>query len=469
MCSQELDMTNANDEGRRAEVIEGFLCPAQTAARPSFVEAGRGATQKTGRGKAVGRLLLAVAAVWLIGASLPVCAHAAEALPSPLHIEDVRRLARERRSEIRAAQARVRAAAQRPAIVSALEDPVVSPSVDHLPFALEGADVSLAIEQRMPLSGILGHRRRAAEAEAERFPAEANRTALDVELDATAAFLMLHERRQMLRAIEAQLDLARQLVAAANARYAGGTGAQAEVLRAEVEAARLEGTLRSLGAETRAAEAMLNASLARDADAPVPALESRAQDAAPPPWLDVKAAAMEQRPELRAGRAEIDRARAEVKVMRSMYAPMAMVRGGPSYTMADGGGAMLMVGISIPIWRGRLRAGVAEAEAMVEMADADIEAMRRMIEGESAIARERVSAAREQFLALRDEIVPRAGMAIDPTLAAYSAGRVPLVSVIEAAQVLWAAQMELIGAEFALELAWARLRRASGDLGGGSR
>ena len=39
------------------------------------------------------------------------------------------------------------------------------PAIDHLPFSLEGADASLTVEQLFPLSGVLGDRRRAAEAE----------------------------------------------------------------------------------------------------------------------------------------------------------------------------------------------------------------------------------------------------------------------------------------------------------------
>ena len=89
-------------------------------------------------------------------------AQSADPLPSPLRVEDVLGLVRDRRAEIVAARAGIRAAAQRPAIASALEDPMISPSIDHLPFMLEGADVSMTIEQRFPLSGLRTHRRQAA-------------------------------------------------------------------------------------------------------------------------------------------------------------------------------------------------------------------------------------------------------------------------------------------------------------------
>ena len=55
-----------------------------------------------------------------------------------------------------------------------------SPSLDHLPFMLGGADVSFTFEQQIPLSGIRGHRRASALADIDRLRAEANRATLDV-------------------------------------------------------------------------------------------------------------------------------------------------------------------------------------------------------------------------------------------------------------------------------------------------
>jgi hypothetical protein len=102
------------------------------------------------------------------------------ALPSPLTLADVVRIAGERRDEVEGSRARSRAAEARPAIAGALADPMISPSLDHLPFMLGGADVSFTIEQQIPLSGIRRHRRAAALADVDRFRAEANRTILDV-------------------------------------------------------------------------------------------------------------------------------------------------------------------------------------------------------------------------------------------------------------------------------------------------
>ena len=389
-------------------------------------------------------------------------AQPASLLPSPLSLGDVIRIAGERRDEIGAARARALAAEARPTIVSALDDPMISPSLDHLPFMWGGADVSVTIEQQIPLSGIRRHRRASALADVDRLRADVNRTTLDVGVQAADAFLMLQEQRRIAALVHEQIGFARDVVAAANARYGGGTSPQADVLRAEVEVARLEAVAMALGGEVRGAEAMLNASLALDSDLPVPELAPLAFAQPIPSWTVIKTA-LTTRPELVAGRAEIARAEADVLVMRDMSRPMATIRTGPAYTMAEGRGWMAMVGVSLPIWRGKLRAGVAEAQAMRAMTEADLRAMTRMIEGEAAVAVNHLQAARDRQTALSSDVLPRARMVIEPAVAGYASGQLPLVSVIEAVQALWLVQSDLIAADTALGLAWARLGRALGS------
>lgn len=383
-------------------------------------------------------------------------------LPSPLGLADVVRIAAERRDEIAAARAGVRAAEARPAIAAALDDPMVSPAIDHLPFRLGGLDVSVTIEQQLPLSGIRGHRRAAAVADLDRLRAEAARRALDVGIEAAGAFVMVHEQRRTATLLHEQIALATDVVSAASARYASGTATQADVLRAEVEVARITAMARALDGEVRAAEAMLATALGLDADTPVPALAELALTR-PIPSAAAVAAALARRPELAAGRADVARAAAEAEVMRDRLRPMALIRTGPSYTMAEGGGWMAMVGVSLPIWRGKLRAGVAEAEAIRDLSAADLRATARMIEGDAAAALARLQSAHEGQRALATDVLPRAHMAVVPAISGYTAGQLPLVSVIEALQSLWLVRSDLIAADSRLLLAWARLGRALGS------
>jgi outer membrane protein, heavy metal efflux system len=390
-------------------------------------------------------------------------------LPDPLQLSEVTDIALRSRAEVEAAHARAEALAQRPSIVAALEDPMISPSIDHYPFDMmegEGGqryDWSVTVEQRFPLSGVRGYRRAAAHADAQRAKALANGTELDVVLEAQRSFFMLLERRRMRRVLDEQLRLAQQLVSVSSSRYASGTGTQADVLRAEVEVARAQSAQQSLAAEIRAAEAMLNASLGRPVQERVPELQYSGRHDEPLPVAALLDRALQSRPELIAGAAEVDRAVAEIDVMRSMYKPMATIRVGRASTMAEGPGAMLMIGVSVPLWRERLRSGVAEARAMERMAKADLQAMHRMIEGEAMAARESVSAARTQALVLESEVMPRALAATDAAMAEYASGQGTLVSVIESARALWEVRGEQVMADSALGEAWARLERSIGE------
>ena len=404
-----------------------------------------------------GATLLA-GAVLLVGQ--PVCAQ--PTANQSLGLSDVIRLAAGQRQELTAARARIRAAEQRPAIVSALEDPMVSASIDHKPFDMSGMDWSVTVEQRFPLGSLRQNRRQSALAEVARLSAEAQDRELGVVLEAATAFLILQERRRSADLLRERLDIARAIISAANARYGAGIGEQSDVLRAEVEVSRLEAQLRASDGRIGAAEVMLNASIGQEVDNALPPLRPPVLDRPVPTWAAVQER-LPSLPRLAAGRAEIARSEAEVRVMRNMYTPMATVRTGPAYTMSEGYGAMVMVGLSVPLWQPRLRAGVREAEEMRRMSEADFQAMSRMAEGEAAQALNELEAASTLQRSLREEIIPRARFAIEPTLAAYAAGRQPLVAVIEALQTLWSVEAELIEADMQVGLAWARLGRAIGS------
>ncbi len=389
-------------------------------------------------------------------------------LLQPLPLHQVITVAGERRAEIAAARARLAAARERPAIVSALEDPMISPAIDHKPVdPMMGTDTSITIEQRFPLSRILTHKRHAAEADARRLEAETDRTVLSVGQDAAGAFLMLAERRQMRGVLMQQQALAVQIVETSAARYASGAGTQADVLRAETESARLAARLLALTAEIRGAEIMLNTAMGREADLPIPELAPLAElDGIRLPSLASAAEqAWSRRPESAISQAEIMRTQAESRAMRSMYLPMAMVRTGMADTAEAGRGYMLMVGISLPIWVGKLTSGVREAKAMEEMAVADSEAMRRMVNGEAGAALESLRGALDRWRGLRDDVQPRAERMLAPALSAYAAGKLPLSSVLETAQALRSVQEERISAEYEAGMALVRVHAALGDLG----
>jgi outer membrane protein TolC len=415
---------------------------------------------------ALGRGLLCLAALALG----PAAAQDGPAAPT-LSLERALGWAKAARAEMRVSRARLDAARERPAIVSALDDPVIAPSIDHKPVdPMMRTDRSITIEQSFPLSRVRTHRRRAAEADAERYAGEVDRTAVKIEAEVAQAYFMLDERRKVHEIVERQRALARQLIEVAVARHSAGAARQSDILRLEVEEARVRNRLAVSAAEARAAEAMFNAAVGRSAELPVPALETAAlleRVAAAPDPREALQRARAQRPELRVAAAETRRARAEIDVMKSMYLPMAMVRVGKADTMTAGRGYMLMVGITVPIWRERLSAGVREASAMAAMAEADQEAMQRMVEGDVAASIATLRGALDSARAFRTELLPRAERTIAPAMAEYANGTLPLAAVLEAMKAWWMVQEEAVMADTALGMAWIRHRSALGAIGEG--
>lgn len=411
------------------------------------------------------RWLLRIALLVLVRALSPTPAWAdpPSSLPSPLRPADVVRYAKDRRAEVSASKWRAYAARQRPAVVSALPDPMVMGAIDHLPFSFKGADLSLSVQQEFPFSRVRTHRRHAAEAEADRSVAETARVTLEVEAEALDAYFSLAERRGMAVILDEQIELVNEIVIFARSHYAAGQGTEADVLRPENEAARMRAERLALTSESRAAEATLNTALAREVSASVPELGW--DDPGDPPALAVLVnEGLAARPELQVIRAERARADAEIKSAESAYSPVGFLRAGPSYTMTEGMGMMAMLGVSVPIWRSRLAAGVRDAQATSSAAQSELIATQRAVLGEIASSREGVVAQRARLVAIQVEILPRARRVVTSSIGAFASGQYQMIGVLEAARDLRSVRIEELAARIRLGMAWSRLQRATGRL-----
>jgi outer membrane protein TolC len=318
------------------------------------------------------------------------------------------------------------------------------------------------VQQDFPLGGVLGARERAASAEARAVSADEQKARLDVEYQALGAYLMWIELQRMGGVVDEQLAIAKQVFAIAKVRLSVSEAAAADVIRAKADVSKLEGERKAIDAEIASAKAMLNASLGRTIDAEVPAPDLTLPSTDPPVATDLAKIAADKRPEIVAMKARVDSARARIDEMNAMYVPMAFVRTGYARTMEEGPGLMLMIGVSVPIWREKLSAGVSEAKSMTVMAESDVAAMTKMIEGEVGAAREQVVAARVRLATTREKVLPLSKQALQLTLTNYGSGTAPLVSVLDAERLVRDTRMEEVIAELKVAVAWAKLGRAIG-------
>ena len=386
----------------------------------------------------------------------------AAGLSQPLGPDEVVAYARAHRAEIRASAAKAEALAHLPKVVSALADPMIMTRIDHLPFSGIGINVSLMVQEEFPMSGILGDRKRAAQAEARAATAEARTVELDVEYQALAAYLMLAELQRMAAIFDEQIAVAKQVASATEIELSVGQAVAADVIRAALEVARLEGERSAIDGDIASASAMLDAALALPAGGSSHNCAFTAPDREPAPLADLLAQARKRRPEISAMHERVSKAYAEVDVMDSMYRPMGIAQIGTAYTMSDGPGLMFGFGISIPMWRGKLDAGKAEAKSMAVMASADESAMRTMVDGDVSSARAEVLAARTRYSVAHDKLVPLAKAAVSLSLDSYASGQLPLVSVLDSVRALRESRMSEVVAEVKVAAAWARLGRSVG-------
>src|SRR5262249_1339277 len=180
-----------------------------------------------------------------------------------------------RNPEIAAMEARISAAKHRVTQATALPDPeievglkdvpVSNPSLTRDDFTME----MIAARQRIPAAGKLSAEERAGKAEVESIEAEHARHVVEVAADVADSFFRL-------AALDSKIAIARRTerrlsdaVVSARERYRVGKGAQADVLRANLEKTALEDRLAGLAAERRSEAARWNALQDLPAGAPV--------------------------------------------------------------------------------------------------------------------------------------------------------------------------------------------------------
>lgn len=187
-------------------------------------------------------------------------------------LDSLIRLARTISPEIRAARALEVAARRRVAPAGARPDPTLMAGVQNLPLASpnfrddEMTMKMVGIAQSFPASGKLASRTRAARAEADVAQAEVTVAALDVEREMRDAYYDVVAATDLLAITSRGQSLLTNLLPSAEAQYASGSGVQADLLKARLEATRLAVDGAQLAEDRRSAIGRVRAALYVDAD-----------------------------------------------------------------------------------------------------------------------------------------------------------------------------------------------------------
>jgi len=337
----------------------------------------------------------------------------------------------------------------------ALPDPTLSLGIQNDGFKrievgqMETSYYQVMVTQPLPWPGKRALRGEVAQLGAQATEAAQGRVRLTVEADVRRGYTGLLLMRSQLRLLEDQAVFLKQAEATARSRYEVGQGAQADLLRAQLERTRLDQTRARLQAQERTALAQLNRLRNAATQAPIPTLRTLEQLPDPKPVAaDFLAKAEAESPELRAARLGIEQSRRNLDLARldrhpdfSVSAGI-MPRGGlePMWTAS--------VGITLPLWqKNKQKRAVAEQEFRQTASGFEVEKVRCLLAQRIQERTSDLNASLQVLGLYRAGLLVQSEGTFRATLAQYTVGKLPFVSVLEALNGWVADQSGLIQAQ----------------------
>lgn len=401
----------------------------------------------------------------IVAALLSLGLTAAEPAPDstvPRTLDDYLGLARRANTTMRVASARAFAAREHVGVAKGYPDPTLSYGYYTAPEAMKGRQ-EIILQQEMPFPGKRGLRGEVATREAGMASRMADATVLEIDFDVKMAFYQYVGLTETARVLGTEADLLRRMRDVAMVRYEAGTSEQQEVLKIELALSQLADETTLNRREIEATRARLNELIGRQADSPLPEASWSLPDVSAIDRVALADSALVRRPEIAGAREEIAMADASWRLAKREFIPDFML--GVDYEFGGGGEGWweLMAGVNLPIWIGKRRAMVREAEAMRESAQYRLqeETLRTLREVEAAAVRAR--AAHERLQRFETLILPQAQQAFASSEAGYRTGRVDFLDYLDSERMLLGMRKDYAMVIADLGMQMAALERAIGS------
>src|SRR6266404_9118576 len=393
-------------------------------------------------------------------------------IASSLTLDQVIAEALRNNPQVRAMQAKWEAAQERPVQQRTLPNPVLAikggNAVDNFSFP-RTQETRVGVEQTFPWFGKLDLRGKVAEKDAAIVHHEHEAMELEVVASVKEAYFNLYAVQLSMSITRAEEDVLNQMETIAESRYATGAASQQDVLKAQTETTMLKQQLLDLEQQETTAKAKLNLLLDRPADSPLGLAVS-------PPVPDAETdtgrlfeQAEKARPEIRRAQMDIERSEAQRNLMKKEFFPD--YRLGVEYGHMEGGYTdfsgsenlvIFTIGFDLPIWRTKYRAGVREAEKMVESSQDALEAAEKQISYDVQDAHFKSLTAKRTVDLYKNSLIPQAEARFKASEAAYRTGQVSFLELLESERFLLNARVMEAMAEGNLGVQLARQERAIG-------
>jgi outer membrane protein, heavy metal efflux system len=365
--------------------------------------------------------------------------------PVPVHDPVLASLIEEaqaRNPDVAGARLAAAAAAQLPAAARSLPNPMFSVGYTNDGWSpslgeMEDSNLAFMASQELPYFGKRGLRGRIAERTAGLQQQQAERVTRGIVAAVKRAYFGLVLSRTLLDLISDQEQVWKQIEGVTRARYAVGQGAQQDVLRVQVEVTRIEQFRAEQEAEQDVRRAELNKLLGREGSAP---LETPARLTLRPVRAsldELLAWARDVSPEIKGAEIEVDRASLSVALAKKEWKPDFSVQ--TAYMNRGGFDPMWQagIGISLPLYRKRLSAGVAEAQTKLESSRKATDSIELELRFRTQERLTRLKTTERIAILYGEGIVPQDRMSVESALANYQAGKVPFITVLDALTTLY--------------------------------
>ena len=385
-------------------------------------------------------------AAFLLLAAASASAQQARLAPEDPAVDSLVREALRKTPEIDAARAAVEAAQRRIEPARTLPDPSASFTYQNEGRAIslgreEGSFVGLMLSQPFPWPGKLALAGQATASEAREVEVGTlDRTTLTIEARVRNAWYDLILARALDRLVEERRETARQIEATTRDRYAAGLAVQQDVLRAQVELARIDEPKAAQRATIASRLAELNRLLGRPQDAPLDTPAALPAVAPVPSPASIVAGTLARSPEVAAARQAIETGRLRVEIAKKNFFPDFVVNGGSMYRGSFEMGPMWQVGagVSLPVWIDKRQQNqLAEAQARVAGQTAVTEVTGRELELRTRERIAQLESANDIATLYQDRIVLLDELSYESALASYQAGKVPFITVFDALSSLY--------------------------------
>jgi len=342
-----------------------------------------------------------------------------------------------RNPELVAARKQWEAATNRIAQVRSLDDPILSVQLWNIPqpFKATQADNTIfGLSQNLPFPGKLALKGDVASRSAEMTEQSVRAKERELVARLKQAYYDLFLAQKAVQIHHEQVELLRQFVAIANAKFRGGMGSQSDVLKAQVELSLLLQHLPVLEQRRKTAEAMLNTLLDRDPALPLGLAQEPAQLPLEESVDNLHRLALNDRPELKAAELDVQRSEQSRALAQRQYYPdfnVAFQRF-QNYQANDGFGAYVAMSIPFAFWtKPKYDAGVQEAEAAVSVAQAQQHTLENMTRFQINDLLAKLRATDQVATLYRTTILPQAEQSLESARVGYRAGKGGFLDLID--------------------------------------